>query len=68
MLPFNFENSDSMNLLHINLRHKEKDSDKAPLPTANTCINRLYLPRYESREVLRGKLKLAIQVKSFGFI
>ncbi|XP_006566770.1 E3 ubiquitin-protein ligase UBR5 isoform X2 [Apis mellifera] len=38
------------------------------LPTANTCISRLYLPLYSSRHILRHKLLLAIQTKNFGFV
>lgn len=53
---------------HIHLRHKEDNQKNAQLPTANTCINRMYLPRYESIEILESKLRLAIEVKNFGFI
>ncbi|XP_076757311.1 E3 ubiquitin-protein ligase hyd isoform X2 [Xylocopa sonorina] len=38
------------------------------LPTANTCISRLYVPLYSSRHVLRHKLLLAIKTKNFGFV
>ncbi|OTF69943.1 hypothetical protein BLA29_003354 [Euroglyphus maynei] len=36
--------------------------------TANTCISRLYIPLYSSRNVLRQKLLMSIKSKSFGFI
>ena len=52
----------------VTLRGKETNDARALLPTANTCINRLYLPRYNSKEVLETKLRIAIQVKSFGFV
>uniref|UniRef100_A0A1I7X6B7 HECT domain-containing protein n=1 Tax=Heterorhabditis bacteriophora TaxID=37862 RepID=A0A1I7X6B7_HETBA len=42
--------------------------DDAYLPTANTCISRLYVPLYSSRKVLRAKLQLAIKAKNFGFV
>ncbi|XP_055383009.1 E3 ubiquitin-protein ligase hyd isoform X2 [Condylostylus longicornis] len=38
------------------------------LPTANTCISRLYIPLYSSKAVLRHKLLLAIKSKNFGFV
>ncbi|CAB82212.1 E3 ubiquitin-protein ligase UBR5 [Caenorhabditis elegans] len=38
------------------------------LPTANTCISRLYVPVYSSKRVLRTKLLLAIKAKNFGFV
>ena len=38
------------------------------LPTANTCINRLYLPMYTSKSVLKVKLLQAIKTKTFGFV
>ncbi|XP_012274394.1 E3 ubiquitin-protein ligase UBR5 isoform X2 [Orussus abietinus] len=38
------------------------------LPTANTCISRLYVPLYSSRHILRHKLLLAIKTKYFGFV
>ncbi|CAK9828628.1 E3 ubiquitin-protein ligase hyd [Anthophora retusa] len=38
------------------------------LPTANTCISRLYVPLYSSRHILRHKLLLAIKTKNFGFV
>ncbi|RNA23457.1 E3 ubiquitin- ligase UBR5, partial [Brachionus plicatilis] len=37
------------------------------LPTANTCINRLYVPIYSSKSILKSKLLLAIKTKTFGF-
>uniref|UniRef100_A0A7E4ZWY5 E3 ubiquitin-protein ligase UBR5 n=1 Tax=Panagrellus redivivus TaxID=6233 RepID=A0A7E4ZWY5_PANRE len=38
------------------------------LPTANTCISRLYLPLYSSKKILRSKLLLAIKSRNFGFV
>ncbi|XP_068706016.1 E3 ubiquitin-protein ligase UBR5-like [Montipora foliosa] len=38
------------------------------LPTANTCISRLYIPLYSSRSILKSKLLLAIKTKTFGFV
>ncbi|KXJ14915.1 E3 ubiquitin-protein ligase UBR5 [Exaiptasia diaphana] len=38
------------------------------LPTANTCISRLYMPLYSSRAILKNKLLLAIKTKTFGFV
>ena len=38
------------------------------LPTANTCINRLYIPMYSSKRILRNKLLMAIKTKTFGFV
>lgn len=45
-----------------------RPADDAHLPTANTCISRLYVPLYSSRAVLRHKLLLAIKAKNFGFV
>lgn len=45
-----------------------RPADDNHLPTANTCISRLYIPLYSSRPLLRQKLLLAIKTKSFGFV
>ncbi|KHN79410.1 E3 ubiquitin-protein ligase UBR5, partial [Toxocara canis] len=45
-----------------------RPADDQHLPTANTCISRLYLPLYSSKKVLRAKLLLAIKAKNFGFV
>ncbi|CAD5229165.1 unnamed protein product [Bursaphelenchus okinawaensis] len=42
--------------------------DDHHLPTANTCISRLYLPFYSSKKILRAKLLVAIQTRDFGFV
>ncbi|XP_029848951.2 E3 ubiquitin-protein ligase UBR5 isoform X8 [Ixodes scapularis] len=42
--------------------------DDHHLPTANTCISRLYLPLYSSKAVLRAKIQMAIRTKNFGFV
>lgn len=38
------------------------------LPTANTCINRLYVPMYSSKSILKSKMLQAIKTKTFGFV
>jgi len=45
-----------------------RPADDAHLPTANTCISRLYIPLYSSKQILRTKLLLAIKTKNFGFV
>ncbi|VDP92733.1 unnamed protein product [Echinostoma caproni] len=45
-----------------------RPADDHHLPSANTCISRLYLPLYSSKQILREKLLQAIEVKSFGFV
>ncbi|XP_075147167.1 E3 ubiquitin-protein ligase hyd isoform X2 [Haematobia irritans] len=45
-----------------------RPADDTHLPTANTCISRLYIPLYSSKSILRGKLLLAIKSKNFGFV
>lgn len=45
-----------------------RPADDGHLPTANTCISRLYIPLYSSKAVLRHKLLLAIKTKNFGFV
>ena len=45
-----------------------RPADDNHLPTANTCISRLYIPLYSSKQILRTKLVLAIKTKSFGFV
>jgi len=45
-----------------------RPADDNHLPTANTCISRLYIPLYSSKNILRTKLLLAIKTKSFGFV
>ncbi|KAL8591738.1 hypothetical protein ACOMHN_032280 [Nucella lapillus] len=45
-----------------------RPADDDHLPTANTCISRLYIPLYSSKATLRTKLALAIKTKSFGFV
>ena len=42
--------------------------DDSHLPTANTCISRLYVPLYSSKHILKAKLLLAIKTKNFGFV
>ncbi|XP_066269411.1 E3 ubiquitin-protein ligase UBR5-like [Branchiostoma lanceolatum] len=45
-----------------------RPADDQHLPTANTCISRLYIPLYSSKVILRQKLVLAIKTKQFGFV
>lgn len=45
-----------------------RPADDEHLPTANTCISRLYIPLYSNKATLRAKLALAIKTKSFGFV
>ncbi|ESN90470.1 hypothetical protein HELRODRAFT_71154 [Helobdella robusta] len=45
-----------------------RPADDNHLPTANTCISRLYIPLYSSKVILKTKLLLAIKTKSFGFV
>ncbi|XP_069947908.1 E3 ubiquitin-protein ligase UBR5 isoform X2 [Cherax quadricarinatus] len=45
-----------------------RPADDSHLPTANTCISRLYIPLYSTRAILRSKLLLAIKTKNFGFV
>lgn len=43
------------------------NQDTANLPEAHTCFNQLVLPQYESKEVLREKLTIAISnAEGFG--
>ncbi|XP_022088728.1 E3 ubiquitin-protein ligase UBR5-like isoform X2 [Acanthaster planci] len=42
--------------------------DDNHLPTANTCISRLYIPLYSSKAILKKKLLMAIKTKAFGFV
>ena len=37
------------------------------LPRASTCLNRIYLPTYESKEILCEKLKIAVLNAGTGF-
>ncbi|XP_034475601.1 E3 ubiquitin-protein ligase hyd [Drosophila innubila] len=45
-----------------------RPADDSHLPTANTCISRLYIPLYSSKSILRGKMLMAIKSKNFGFV
>ncbi|XP_054747498.1 E3 ubiquitin-protein ligase hyd isoform X1 [Anastrepha obliqua] len=45
-----------------------RPADDSHLPTANTCISRLYIPLYSSKTILRSKLLIAIKSKNFGFV
>uniref|UniRef100_A0A915EF78 E3 ubiquitin-protein ligase UBR5 n=1 Tax=Ditylenchus dipsaci TaxID=166011 RepID=A0A915EF78_9BILA len=45
-----------------------RPADDLHLPTANTCISRLYVPLYSTKKILRSKLLLAIKARNFGFV
>jgi len=45
-----------------------RPADDTHLPTANTCISRLYIPLYSSKYILRSKILLAVKTKNFGFV
>ncbi|CAF4535879.1 unnamed protein product, partial [Rotaria sp. Silwood2] len=45
-----------------------RPADDQHLPTANTCISRLYVPLYSSKAILKLKLQYAIKTKIFGFV
>ncbi|XP_046357083.2 E3 ubiquitin-protein ligase UBR5-like isoform X2 [Haliotis rufescens] len=45
-----------------------RPADDDHLPTANTCISRLYIPLYSTKVILRAKLLMAIKTKAFGFV
>ncbi|XP_059176788.1 E3 ubiquitin-protein ligase UBR5-like isoform X3 [Physella acuta] len=45
-----------------------RPADDEHLPTANTCISRLYIPLYSTKALLKTKLLLAIKTKAFGFV
>lgn len=45
-----------------------RPADDHHLPTANTCISRLYIPLYSLKAILKAKLLLAIKTKNFGFV
>jgi E3 ubiquitin-protein ligase EDD1 len=45
-----------------------KPANDQQLPTANTCISRLYIPLYSSKLILKNKLLMAIKTKTFGFV
>lgn len=45
-----------------------RPADDDHLPTANTCISRLYIPLYSTKAILRTKLLMAITTKAFGFV
>ncbi|XP_065062827.1 E3 ubiquitin-protein ligase UBR5-like isoform X1 [Rhopilema esculentum] len=45
-----------------------KPANDHQLPTANTCISRMYIPLYSSKNILKSKLLLAIKTRTFGFV
>lgn len=44
-----------------------KAYNKTQLPMAHTCFNQLDLPEYDSEDILREKLLIAIREGSEGF-
>ena len=50
--------------------HKVTGGDTARLPTSHTCFNQLDLPEYESLDVLRSRLVMALEEchSGFGFV
>ncbi|KRZ88204.1 E3 ubiquitin-protein ligase UBR5 [Trichinella sp. T8] len=48
-------------------RFKPTPNDDMYLSTANTCISRLCIALYSSKNILRQKLFFAIKIKTFGF-
>uniref|UniRef100_A0A0N5BRZ1 E3 ubiquitin-protein ligase UBR5 n=1 Tax=Strongyloides papillosus TaxID=174720 RepID=A0A0N5BRZ1_STREA len=42
--------------------------ENSRLPTANTCISRLYIPLYSNKKILKQRLCFAIKAKNFGFV
>lgn len=47
--------------------HKYYEASNAHLPKAHTCFNQLDLPEYDSKEVLKERLLMAIREGSEGF-
>ena len=47
--------------------HRASGAAGARLPTAHTCFNQLDLPAYDSAEVLKERLLLAIHEGATGF-
>ncbi|VDP20431.1 unnamed protein product [Soboliphyme baturini] len=45
-----------------------RPADDHHLPTANTCISRLYVPLYSTKQILKQKMLMAIKAKTFGFV
>jgi hypothetical protein len=45
----------------------EKHGDTGMLPTSSTCFGKLFLPAYESREVLERMLRVAVEEGMVGF-
>ncbi|CAG5118736.1 unnamed protein product, partial [Candidula unifasciata] len=45
-----------------------RPADDDHLPTANTCISRLYIPLYSTKAILKSKLLLSVKTKAFGFV
>ncbi|UZJ54886.1 hypothetical protein CBS101457_004206 [Exobasidium rhododendri] len=51
--------------LHLVILHGQEFINR--LPTASTCTNTLFLPRYPSRDLLRSRLLIALRQGSVGF-
>ncbi|KAM0331428.1 hypothetical protein ACHAQA_003101 [Verticillium albo-atrum] len=56
------------NLQFVVQKNGEEEGDGGHLPTAYTCYGTLLLPEYESKDVLRQRLAMALEnSKGFGF-
>ena len=44
---------------------KSRTGDQIPFPSVMTCTNYIRLPDYESYDLLKEKLDVAIQVRAF---
>jgi len=55
-------------LVTMELNYLSRPADDSHLPSANTCISRLYIPLYSSKQILKAKLLMAIKTKNFGFV
>ncbi|KAK3303546.1 uncharacterized protein B0T15DRAFT_486922 [Chaetomium strumarium] len=56
------------NMMFIIQRNGEEDSPAGRLPTSYTCYGTLLLPEYKDKEMLRGRLAMALEnAQGFGF-
>ncbi|KAG7133765.1 E3 ubiquitin-protein ligase HECTD2 like [Verticillium longisporum] len=56
------------NLQFVVQKNGEEEGEGGHLPTAYTCYGTLLLPEYESKDVLRQRLAMALEnSKGFGF-
>lgn len=46
-----------------------EDSSDSKLPSSHTCFNQLVIPNYSCKDILREKLKIAIEnSRGFGMV